>query len=299
SSASLDLRVGQKYRLSRNIGSGSFGDIHLGKNIYDNEEVAVKLECFKTKHPQLHNEVRLYKIMHGGVGFPEVKWSGYEGEFNVMVMELLGPSLEDMFNFCQRRFTLKTVLMLADQMLNRIEFIHNRNYVHRDIKPDNFLMGLGKKGNLVYIIDFGLAKQYRDQATGAHISFRDQKNLTGTARYASLNTHKGVEQSRRDDLESLGYVLLYFNRGTLPWQGLKAANKRQKYEKISEKKISTSVEELCSGFPGEEVFRDYLQYCRKLAFSEAPDYTLLHSMFRNLFRRQDYVYDYAYDWNLL
>ncbi|KAF8355936.1 kin-20, partial [Pristionchus pacificus] len=270
-----------------------------GQNIHNNEEVAVKLECFKTKHPQLHIEVRLYKIMNGGIGIPQVKWCGYEGEYNVMVMELLGPSLEDLFNFCQRRFSLKTVLLLADQMLSRIEYIHMHHYIHRDIKPDNFLMGLGKKGNLVYIIDFGLAKRFRDQNSHAHIPYRENKNLTGTARYASVNTHRGVEQSRRDDIESLGYVLMYFNRGTLPWQGLKAATKRQKYDKISEKKISTSVEELCNGFPGGDAFCEYLKYCRGMGFEEAPDYSHLRNLFRMLFQRQGYVYDYIFDWNLL
>jgi casein kinase 1 delta len=115
-------------------------------------------------------------------------------------------------------------------------------------------MGLAKKGNLVYIIDFGLAKKFRDPRTHQHIAYRENKNLTGTARYASINTHMGVEQSRRDDLESLGYVFMYFNRGSLPWQGLKAQTKRQKYERISEKKMATGVDELCKGFPGIRLF---------------------------------------------
>ncbi|VDK89143.1 unnamed protein product [Litomosoides sigmodontis] len=214
-----------------------------------------------------------------------------------MVMELLGPSLEDLFNFCSRKFTLKTVLLLADQMLSRIEYIHSRDFIHRDIKPDNFLMGLGRKGNLVYIIDFGLAKKYRYGRGHAHIPYRENKNLTGTARYASVNTHLGIEQSRRDDIESLGYVLMYFNRGTLPWQGLKAATKRQKYDKISEKKMTTPVEELCAGYP--EAFAAYLKYCKCLSFEEQPDYSHLRQLFRNLFHRQGFTYDYVYDWNLL
>jgi len=293
----MELRVGNKYRLGRKIGSGSFGDIYLGTNIATGDEVAIKLECIKTKHPQLHIESKFYKMMVGGVGIPTIKWCGTEGDYNVMVMELLGPSLEDLFNFCTRKFSLKTVLLLADQLISRIEFIHTRNFIHRDIKPDNFLMGLGKKGNLVYIIDFGLAKKYRDSRTHLHIPYRENKNLTGTARYASINTHLGIEQSRRDDLESLGYVLMYFNRGSLPWQGLRAATKRQKYERISEKKMSTPIEELCRSFPAE--FATYLNYCRTLRFDEKPDYSYLRQLLRNLFHRQGFTYDYVFDWNLL
>ncbi|ULT84490.1 hypothetical protein L5515_019119 [Caenorhabditis briggsae] len=292
--AEMELRVGNRFRLGRKIGSGSFGDIYLGQNIQTNEEVAVKLECVKSKHPQLHIESRLYRIMLGGIGIPEIRWCGLEGDYNVMVMELLGPSLEDLFNFCQRKFSLKTVLLLADQMLSRVEFIHLRDYIHRDIKPDNFLMGLGKRGNLVYIIDFGLAKRYRD-SKAQHIGYRENKNLTGTARYASINTHRGIEQSRRDDIESLGYVFMYFNRGTLPWQGLKAVTKRQKYELISEKKCSTRVEDLCAGYP--DAFVQYLSYCRGLGFEEQPDYGYLRSLFRTLFHRQGFCYDYVFDWN--
>lgn len=169
--------------------------------------------------------------------------------------------------------------------------MHSKSFIHRDIKPDNFLMGLGKRANQVNIIDFGLAKKYRDPKTHQHIAYRENKNLTGTARYASINTHLGIEQSRRDDLESLGYVLMYFLRGSLPWQGLKAATKKQKYEKISEQKMSTSVEVLCKGFPPE--FVTYFQVCRTLRFEDKPDYSYMRKLFRDLFIKEGYQYDYG------
>lgn len=294
----LDICFGSFFRVGRRIGSGSFGEIHVGTDTRTGEEVAIKIENSATKHPQLHSESKLLDQLHrptSGVGIPMVRWAGMEKGYNVMVMDLLGPSLEDLFNFCSRKFTLKTVLLLADQMLSRIEFIHKQNYIHRDIKPDNFLMGLGKQGNLVYLIDFGLAKQYYDPITKRHIQFKENKSLTGTARYASVNTHQGIEQSRRDDLESLGYVLMYFNRGALPWQGLKAVNKRQKYEKIREKKLATSVEELCQGYPPE--FATFINICRSYKFEESPDYKALNGLLKGLFTRSGFVYDYVFDWN--
>ncbi|CAI9297355.1 unnamed protein product [Lactuca saligna] len=293
----MDHIVGGKFKLGRKIGSGSFGELYLGVNIQSGEEVGVKLEPTKTKHPQLHYESKVYMLLQGGTGVPSLKWFGIEGEYNIMVIDLLGPSLEDLFNYCNRKFTLKTVLMLADQLINRVEFMHARSFLHRDLKPDNFLMGLGRKANQVYVIDFGLAKKYRDLQTHRHIPYRENKNLTGTARYASVNTHLGVEQSRRDDLESLGYVLMYFLRGSLPWQGLKAGTKKQKYDRISEKKMLTPIEVLCKSYPPE--FTSYFHYCRSLRFEDKPDYSYLKRLFRDLFIREGYQFDYVFDWTIL
>lgn len=169
-------------------------------------------------------------------------------------------------------------------------------------------MGVSRRANQVNVIDFGLAKKYRDPRTYLHIPYRENKNLTGTARYASINTHLGVgtvrvitlayflEQSRRDDLESLGYVLMYFCRGSLPWQGLKAASKKQKYDRIMEKKMTTATDVLCQGYPRE--FAIYLNYTRSLRFDDKPDYTYLRKLFRELFVREGYQYDYVFDWTL-
>uniref|UniRef100_A0A5S6QUH8 non-specific serine/threonine protein kinase n=1 Tax=Trichuris muris TaxID=70415 RepID=A0A5S6QUH8_TRIMR len=297
SSGSREAIVGNKYRLIRRIGGGSFGEIYLGINKTNGEEVAVKIESNKSRHPQLLYESKVYRILQGGIGIAHIKWFGMEAENSILVMDLLGPSLEDLFNFCSRRFSMKTVLMLADQMIGRIEFVHVKNFIHRDIKPDNFLMGIGRHCNKLFVIDFGLAKKFRDNRTRLHIAYREDKSLTGTARYASVNAHLGIEQSRRDDMESMGYVLMYFNMGKLPWQGMKAATKKQKYERITEKKMAYSVEQLCRNYPAE--FSMYLSYCRGLRFDEAPDYMYLRQLFRILFRTMHYQYDYTFDWTTL
>lgn len=292
----MELTIGGNYRLVKKLGSGSFGEVYKAIDLKTKAEVAVKLEPANTRHPQLEYESKVYKVMEGGIGIPKVYWHGHTGEHFAMVMDLLGPSLEDLFNRSQRKFSVKTVLMIADQMIQHIEYFHVHYFLHRDVKPDNFLIGLGKNQDLIYIIDYGLAKKYYNQFTSEHIPYRDKKSLTGTARYASLNTHIGIEQSRRDDLEGIAYVLLYFLRGSLPWQGLKASTKNKRYQLIREVKQTTSIENLCKGFPQE--FAVYLKYCKGLQFIQKPDYDYVRRLFRNLFYRTGYKWDYIYDWVL-
>jgi casein kinase 1 len=233
SKRTVEIRVGGRYRLGKKIGAGSFGEIYEGSDIFDNSEVAIKLEHNSIKYPQLLFEAKLLKSIPG-TGIPQMHWFGIAGEYNSMVMELLGQNLEDLFNFCTRNFTLKTILMISIQLIERIKHVHDNHYVHRDIKPENFLIGKGQTEQTIYIIDFGLAKRYRDEHTRIHIPLKENRNLTGTARYASCNAHNGLEQSRRDDMESIGYVLLYLFKGNLPWQGLKCKDKNEKYQKIKE-----------------------------------------------------------------
>ncbi|EGR32358.1 hypothetical protein IMG5_086120 [Ichthyophthirius multifiliis] len=175
------------------------------------------MEELKSMHHQLLYEGKIYQSLQGGIGIPTMYWCGQEGDYNFLVMELLGNNLEELFVQCGNKFSLKTVLMIADLILSDLEYFHFKSYIHRDIKPENFILGQGKRANQILIIDFGLSKKYRDPKTFEHISFRDGKTLIGTTRYASINCHKGYEQSRRDDLESLCYMLIYFLKGKLPW----------------------------------------------------------------------------------
>ncbi|MCL4121837.1 UNVERIFIED_CONTAM: hypothetical protein GTU68_063190 [Idotea baltica] len=194
-------KVGKNFKIIRKIDEGAFGQIYQAVNTRTNLEVAVKIEPVNTDHPQLIYECKLYNYLHNDSTVIKVIILIDLGDYNVLVMDLMGPSLESLFNQTLRKFSLKSVLMLIDQMIARIEYVHNRHFIHRDIKPDNFCVGLNKTSNKIFILDFGLAKRYI-QRDGKHIPYREGKNLTGTARYASINTHLGIEQ---------GIILFYFS----------------------------------------------------------------------------------------
>nr|KAJ0204177.1 hypothetical protein LSAT_V11C500257780 [Lactuca sativa] len=241
------------------LGEGAFSEVYAGVNLLSEEEVAIKL------HPQLYHESEIYKRLQGGVGIPILKWFGVERGYNIMVIDLLGPNLQELLDRCGGTFSLKTVLMLANQ--------------------------------LVYITYFGLAKLYMDPETDEHISYREHKSFVGTHRYASLYTHCGVEQSRRVDVESLGYVLVYFLKGSLPWQGISVgSNEEELNHKLMIKKFNTKPEELCESCPPE--FAAWVKCMRLTLFSEMPSYIYLMAITQRLFKSKGYKFDYVYDWSI-
>ena len=285
-----------KYKPDSKLGEGSFGKIYSAHNINTGESFALKLEKRNSGHSLL--EIETYYLCYlKGEGIPSITSYGFSGAYNVLVMELLGKSLETLFKENNNQFSLKTVCMLADQMISRIEYIHKKFILHRDIKPDNFTLGRGKKSHIIYLIDFGLSKKYRSsKGNHEHIKYSENKKLIGTARYASINALKGCEQGRRDDMESLGYVLMYFLRGNLPWQGLKLYKGDEKYKKIYEVKKNTSAEELCAGFPKQ--FCEYIRYTRNLSFEQEPNYDYLKGLIYIVMNKYEYHFDFLFDWGI-
>ena len=295
--------IAENFVLLHLIGQGAFGQIYISYNMRDNIAVSIKKEIKKAqKIPQLKTESKVYQALlninaddiSGAKPFNQDEVQGVPKFYGVgelqdsyyLIIDFLGPNLLELFEYCGcHKFTISTVCLLALQILNRIENIHKHYYLHRDIKPENFLIGMEQKANIIYLIDFGLSKRYKNPKTHQHIPYREGRSLTGTARYVSINTHLGIEQSRRDDLESIGYVLVYFLKGVLPWQGLKNGNR---YTRIMEKKLQIPTEILCYGLPEELIF--YLNYCKSLRFEDRPDYDYLRGLFIKLLGTCNVVY---------
>ena len=287
----INKKYFSKYKAIKKLGEGSFGKVYKAE--YNGEYYALKFESQNEGQNLLESEATIMSYLKGP-NIPLIKSFGYSGEYNVLVMQLLDLSLEDIFNK-REKFSIKTTAMLGYQMINVLQFIHDKHIIHRDIKPDNYVMGLNDMNAVLYLLDFGLAKKYRSSKTLVQYPYVKKKKLTGTARYASIHALEEMEQSRRDDLESTGYVLMYFLRGNLPWQGLKIKTKDNRYQKILDKKKATTSEELCKNFPIE--FKEYIDYTRNLGYTESPNYDKLRKNFINVVTKtlkEDF--DFIYDW---
>ena len=282
------------FKSTDRLGGGSFGQIYKGINLKTKEEVAIKIESKNIETPQLIHESKILKALNDNDGFPKVYLVTPLDDVLIMVMELLGENLQKLLmNSPHKKFTLKTTLMLAIQILSRIKTLHENNYIHRDIKPENFTIGLKKYKNTIYMIDYGLTRKFCDSHKN-HIPYKEGKHLTGTALYASIYTHKGIEQSRRDDLESLGYMMIYFCKGELPWMNVKGKTKEIKYKKIMEKKLEMKPDILCQGLPDE--FNQYFKYVRELQFTEEPKYDFLLGLFNSAMKKNNIKNDFKFDW---
>lgn len=292
-----DVLIGGRFRIQERLGGGAFGEVFKGIDVNNGHPVAMKMELTKDGHrSHLNLENKIYRRFNEcpvTVGIPQTYFCGQVGDYTVMVMELLGPCLEDLVALCHRKLNPKTVCMIGVQIVHRLQYLHSVGYLHRDIKPENFVMGLGANSHVVYVIDVGLAKAWRD-GSGKHIPYAEGKSLTGTARYVSINTHRGIQQSRRDDLESVSYLLLYFLRGNLPWQGLKSHKNDTRFERIRDVKIDCKPAEMAAGFPLQ--FGEFVSYTRSLKFEEEPNYQYCIDLFLNALRDLGEEYDYRYQW---
>ncbi|ELQ76486.1 Casein kinase (serine/threonine/tyrosine protein kinase), partial [Trachipleistophora hominis] len=286
-------------QITHKLGTGTFGDVYAFLDCKTNRKMALKIE--KKNCNLLRNEYKIYVRLNRTMNdfvcrtyfYGKVRLNNTLN--NAMVMDLLGLSLQKLFIRQHKRFSEVTVLRLGIMMISCVEFLHARHFVHRDIKPDNFVFGLGANSDKLYLIDLGLAKKYRSSTTYTHIPHKNGKLLVGTARYASVNVHRGEEQSRRDDLESLGYCLIFFVKGKLPWQGLKASNKQEKHMLIREVKESVSLEVLCEGLHG--CFYEYMKYVRSLNFKTMPDYDYVKQLFEDALYEMGHSGNTQFDWS--
>lgn len=288
----MTLIIDGKYKILSRLGDGGFGMIFKGINIFTNEEIAIKIEK-KNESSTLRNEAKIYNYLERITGLPKLRNFGSEGNYNYIIIDLLGESLEKLKNKCGGKFSIKTVLLIGIQMLQRIQEIHSKNIIHRDIKPDNFLMNKNK----LYIIDFGLAKCYI-QSDNKHIEFVENKGMIGTVNYVSINVHNGITPSRRDDLESVFYVLLYFLVGELPWNTKASGihNQIERYQLIRREKLELINNKDILNFVPNELITFFL-YCRNLKFDEKPNYKYLIQLFVELYTKMNT--NIVYDWDII
>ena len=279
-----------KYKTIQKLGEGSFGKVY--KVDYNGECFALKLESNPGPKSLLEMENNMMTHLQGP-NIPSIIEYGNNDDYNILVMQLMDKSLEDIFRI-RKTFSIKTTAMIGFQLIGVLHYIHDKHVIHRDVKPDNCVMGREELNENLYLIDFGLAKKYRSSKTLKQNPLTKRKRLTGTARYASIHALEGYEQSRRDDMESVGYMMAYFLRGGLPWQGMKLKSKENKYINILDKKKEISSEQLFKGFPSE--FAEILEYTKNLEYTEEPKYQMLRNKLMDLCKRLKYNFDYIFDW---
>eukprot|EP01083_Nonionella_stella_P291409 991601_1 len=296
-SGDLSPVIQQCTEIRHKLGEGSFGKLFYAVDRRTEEIFAMKVEDRLCPKAQLATEFKVYQALNEAhvTGFPIVNYGIDCGNKIIIGMSILGESLDNLFSVCGRRFSNKTLAMIGIQLLDRFEALHKNHYIHRDVKPGNFLIGMHQASNMIYTIDMGLSKKFRNPVSLQHHPPKGDKHLTGTPRYASINAHNGVEQSRRDDLESLGYMLVYFCLGRLPWQGIaEGATKDARNKKIGETKQAVPLKDLCKGCPKE--FGDYLKYTRSLRYDEDPNYNFLRSLFAKTLSSLGLTNDAQFDW---
>jgi serine/threonine protein kinase len=281
------------YRIKIALGSGGFGKVYLAEHVKTYTDVAIKFEEDPDGVPRLLHERAIYDKLNGAAGFPTPICFGSENSQAYLVMELLGKSLRALFRESHKQFSMKTVLMLIDQMICRVEFLHRQGIVHRDLKPSNFVMGIGPHLNQLHLIDFGLSEPYACEAER-----ESPPRFAGTPCYASLRAQKGYPCFPRDDMESLGYIFVYLATGWLPWRMETISSDRKGvFEAVMAIKESTPIPDLCRGLPDE--FSQYLTVVMNMAPEEIPDYAGFRKMFRDRFLANGDVYDSRYDWSSL
>lgn len=265
--------IGKKYILLDLIGSGSFGSIYQGENVRTQEKVAIKVEPIKNETKLLKNEATIYQYLSNKQGIPEVKWYGKDNINYYMVLNLLGESLEAIKEQ-KGTFSLKTTLQIGINILDLLLTIHEAGLIHRDVKPDNFLLSLNDTNKNINIIDFGLCKSYLNNEK--HIEMKQTSSLIGTPSYASINAHNFMELSRRDDLESLGYMLIYFYLGMLEWQKVDTSNHTIIKEMKSNVIYNTKI---------PPILIEYIKFVRTIEFEEKPYYHTIFEMLKNELNR--------------